>query len=616
MDSVARAAPPDVWTAFTQAGSVAAFCQAWASIQAETLGGARRGLVLLRGDDGSFAPAGFFPDAQTDLTDLAEPARRCLASRAALIDRLPAAPPPPGGVSGPGWLRIAYPVDLRGDLRGAVVYELSARDEAQVQAAVRALHWGIGWLDALLRGQEIERLGQFSQRARQVVDALLRVSEAADLDAAGHLAVDAVAERLGLARASLGLVEPKKSARIRLQAMSSTAWFDKRSELVRRIENAMEEAWDQQASVASPPVAGLPAALDVAHRDLAGRDSVISVLLHAQGQAIGVLCCERSGERGFDAEELAWVEAFARALGPVVALHRDAHRWFAGRLRHKLHKARLALVDPRRPAARVAIAAGVLAMLALIFADGEHRIGAPATLEGVVQRAVVSPFDSFVREAYHKAGQTVRAGEPLALLDDRDLKLEAERYRSERAQHERRYRDALARHERAEARIAAAQMAEAEAQQALVEERLARTRVEAPFDGIVVSGDLTQLLGSPVEKGKLLFEVAPLDAFRVLLRVDETDIRGVRVGQKGRLVLSGLTGDPLDFTVRNISVAAPEGGRNLFQVEATLVGAAPPRLRPGMEGVGKIDAGERGLLWIWTHRFTNWVRLKWWEWVP
>ena len=30
----------------------------------------------------------------------------------------------------------------------------------------------------------------------------------------------------------------------------------------------------------------------------------------------------------------------------------------------------------------------------------------------------------------------------------------------------------------------------------------------------------------------------------------------------------------------------------------------------------EIEAGERSLLWIWTHRFTDWLRLKSWEWLP
>ena len=40
------------------------------------------------------------------------------------------------------------------------------------------------------------------------------------------------------------------------------------------------------------------------------------------------------------------------------------------------------------------------------------------------------------------------------------------------------------------------------------------------------------------------------------------------------------------------------------------------RLRPGMEGVGKIDIDERKLVWIWTHSFTDWVRLWLWSWMP
>ncbi|MGR8919274.1 MAG: hypothetical protein ACU85V_06630, partial [Gammaproteobacteria bacterium] len=39
-------------------------------------------------------------------------------------------------------------------------------------------------------------------------------------------------------------------------------------------------------------------------------------------------------------------------------------------------------------------------------------------------------------------------------------------------------------------------------------------------------------------------------------------------------------------------------------------------LRPGMQGVGKVAVGERHLLWIWTHPFVDWLRLKLWSWLP
>ena len=69
--------------------------------------------------------------------------------------------------------------------------------------------------------------------------------------------------------------------------------------------------------------------------------------------------------------------------------------------------------------------------------------------------------------------------------------------------------------------VLAAQISQTEAQLALVEDRLARATLVAPFDGVVVSGDLSQRLGSPVQLGDALFEVAPLDAYRVVLQVDE-----------------------------------------------------------------------------------------------
>ncbi|OGB06140.1 MAG: hypothetical protein A3E25_16230 [Burkholderiales bacterium RIFCSPHIGHO2_12_FULL_69_20] len=610
------AASSDHWAAFAQATSVGEFCQAWAAIMAEQVGRTRRALVLLRDAEGAYTPAAYWPGRDTDLTDLAEPARRCLTARQALIEPLD---PPAGLVAAAPGLLLAYPLDVRGDLRGVVVLDVATRAEPQVQTALRALHWGMGWLDAMLRGDEASRQAQAAQRSRQVTDALLRVSEAATLREAGQLAVDLLAERLGLARAALGLVLPRHDDRIALQSLSATAWFDGRSAQVRRIENAMEEAWDQRATVVVPPRADRPAMIDVAHRDLlaAGGQphAVVSVVVTARGQALGVLLAERHLDRPLDADELAWIEAWALTLGPVLALHRDGERWLAGRLRRHLDAGWAALRDPRRPSWRMGAALVVLAIGALVFVDGDWRISAPAAIEGSVQRALVVPFEGFLQSAPVKAGQRVKAGEVLAALDDRDLLLERDRFGSERDRHERRYRDALSRHERAEARMAAAEMAEAQAQLSLVDERLSRARISAPFDGIVVSGDWSQQLGSPLEKGKLLFEVAPLDAFRVLLKVDESDIRGVQPGQRGQLVLAGLTGETLGFTVRNVSTAAPADGRNAFEVEAVL-DATSPRLRPGMEGVGKIDAGERRLLWIWTHRFTDWLRLTWWEWRP
>jgi hypothetical protein len=35
-----------------------------------------------------------------------------------------------------------------------------------------------------------------------------------------------------------------------------------------------------------------------------------------------------------------------------------------------------------------------------------------------------------------------------------------------------------------------------------------------------------------------------------------------------------------------------------------------------MQGVGKVEVGERRLIWIWTHRIVDWLRLWIWAWWP
>jgi multidrug efflux pump subunit AcrA (membrane-fusion protein) len=151
----------------------------------------------------------------------------------------------------------------------------------------------------------------------------------------------------------------------------------------------------------------------------------------------------------------------------------------------------------------------------------------------------------------------------------------------------------------------------------LLEEQLSRIAVTAPFDGVVVAGDLSQSLGAPVERGDILFEVAPLDSYRVILEVDERDIGPVSRDQTGTLALTGMPEDKLEIRVDKITpISTAEDGRNYFRVEASLVGETPAILRPGMEGVGKISVGQRKLIWIWTHKIVYWIRMFSWSWWP
>ena len=204
----------------------------------------------------------------------------------------------------------------------------------------------------------------------------------------------------------------------------------------------------------------------------------------------------------------------------------------------------------------------------------------------------------------------------MARLNDRDLNLERSKWASQLAQHQLENRKAMAEGDTAAASILQEQAHQAEAQLRLLDEQLSRTKITAPFSGLVVSGDLSQSLGTPLEKGQVLFEIAPLDSYRVVLQVDETEIGAVRSGQQGELILNAMPATPLTFTVKTVTpVTLAEEGRSFFRVEASL-DELSQRIRPGMDGYGKIYVDRRRLIWIWTHDLITWLRLKMWSWLP
>ena len=252
----------------------------------------------------------------------------------------------------------------------------------------------------------------------------------------------------------------------------------------------------------------------------------------------------------------------------------------------------------------------------LSIATGQYRVAATAVLEGTVERVAVAPEDGYVATAAVRPGDVVKQGQELATLDSKDLELELVQRTSQREQYAKEYREALAKFERAQVSILRARIEQADAQIALLNEQLARTQILAPFDGVIVSGDLTRTLGSPVERGQVLYKIAPLNDYRVVLEVDERDFSDVAVGQTGNLALAAAPNDRLEIVVNKITpVSTPQDGSNFFRVEASL--ADPPKfLRPGMQGVGKVDIGERRRIWIWTHRIVNWLRLSLWSWWP
>ena len=209
----------------------------------------------------------------------------------------------------------------------------------------------------------------------------------------------------------------------------------------------------------------------------------------------------------------------------------------------------------------------------------------------------------------------MQTGQLIARLDDRDLILERLKWATERQRKVLEFEKAMGERNRTEQKISATQIEQADAQIRLVDEQLSRARLTAPFNGLIIAGDLTQSIGGSLQRGQEMFQIAPLDSYRVVLEVDETQIADIAVAQKGQLVVSSLPGEAYDVAVSKITpVSKAHDGRNTFKVEAQLA-EAPAALRPGMRGVAKIDIDRRRMAWIAARSFLDWLQITAWRWI-
>jgi len=121
------------------------------------------------------------------------------------------------------------------------------------------------------------------------------------------------------------------------------------------------------------------------------------------------------------------------------------------------------------------------------------------------------------------------------------------------------------------------------------QDRLTKTRVYSPIDGVVTSLDIkvgeTAISSSTNIPGSNLMTIANPDSIHTEVNVDEADIANVAVGQKARVFAIAYPELPVEGIVDSIGVSAKvaqgQQGQS-FAVKIRLVDPEKITLRPGM----------------------------------
>lgn len=494
----------------------------------------------------------------------------------------------------------------RSSVIGSVSLMLTVRSEEQKKAVLQLLQWGCIWLESLLSNalEEVYQADAILSEAAGII--LLDDPEALT----ANKLCNAIQKRFHCQRVAFGRI---KGLQVRLTGLSEQLKFNKNSEVSRLIELAMEESAEQDSLTQYPPVSESSVVL-YHHKELvetAKGKNVVSIPLKSKQGVLGVLLLLR--ESSFNAHEIKTLEYLARLTSIGFLKSGSKDKYLPINTRDSKFNFLNSLIVSGYLKLKLMLLLLIISGVVLSFIETEQKVYAKSDVVGSVQYQIVAPQDGYIDSAEVRAGDNVEKDDVIFTLDSKDLLLEKQRLQSELSKVSRSYQQALAKRERAEVGIALAERSQVQAKLNLINEKLKRAQIRSPIDGLVVSGDLSQKLGAPIEKGQVVFELAPLSGYRVILKVDEHDFARVAIGQSGTLRLAGLPYDPFNVTLTRITAQseAEEGG-NYFRIEAD-VNATDIAIKPGMQGVTQIVVGKASILWVWAHSTLDRLRLWFWS---
>lgn len=501
----------------------------------------------------------------------------------------------------------ALPVYLETELLGVIALKIKHFPTAERTKFSRALKYSSQWLQLSHANSSPD-----DDFYKDIVEMLASCLEQETYQQAIIQLVTELTKKFDCERVAFGEF---KNHHCEIVALSNSADFNQRSNLMKKFADAMDEASEQDSNIIFP--APKSALIQLAHQRLAdgfNTASLCTIPLVDRQQLFGAITLMRNFDRPFNIETINMCQQILALITPFLVLKREEEKNIFSKVGSNLKKILIETFGLKYLKLKLAAMVSLLVLILSSIIETDYRVTSDAILEGKIQRVVAAPIDGYLVSSSVQAGDTVTKGDVMAALEDAELKLELSKLNGQRQQAQREYREALSSQDLVKVNVITAQINQITAERDLTIKQLDKVRLIAPFDGVVIEGDLNQMLGSPVERGDTLFKIAPLEGYRVILKVDERSISYVKQGQTGMLSLASMPNKKLPLTIKKITaVANTDEGSNIFRVEATLEDA-PKLLRPGMEGIGKISAGRAKLLWVWTHDMFDWLKLWFWSW--
>lgn len=416
--------------------------------------------------------------------------------------------------------------------------------------------------------------------------------------------------RYGLELTAIGFTQ---GDRVEVVAISGVEQIRASNPGITQLRDAMNECLDRREAIVHT-----------------GRDDADDCRLHAQwssaangrpvatfpllclGRVVAVVAMVEGAGTRLDQQQVQLIAEELSGYAALVPLSRAANRSL---LRHALDSARETIRSSFRRGRRRFVTMATLGAAALAwfcFGTMDYTFTAPCTVKASDRRTISCPRSGVLAELFVRPGERVRQGQILAAIDASEDILRRAELSAEIDSMTALIDLAVATRQSGQVRVHEARRRSLMAQLAIVDAAIAQAQIRAPQDGMILNGDLRDRLGSRLELGTPLFDLARHDRAVVEVRIPEKLVLTARDAVGAEFAPTsqpGRTHALVDLRIAPASTIADD--RNVFLGEAE-VAIDLALLPPGMEGTVRIDAGSRPVYWVLTHRMTDWLHLNFW----
>ncbi len=468
----------------------------------------------------------------------------------------------------------------------------------------------LSFLENAAQQQRLEESAGQTRMAAATLELVQRIQDAATIDQACLVTAAQLQQHLECDQVFVGLVGRRRSRDVagacQVRAASKLPTIDPYCETTLNMKAVLDEAVGRGTIGSWPPLPGIRTHQLLAHKQFAGRDSlVITVpLKDREGQIIGALAA--TGRR-----ELATVPEFTRFLSAIEQPVGEAFSVVARHQRSAAVRLLRGAVAKRHRLKQIVALVVMLTAGIVLACPWPYTIRCQSVTEPVERRFCVAPHDGLLETTLAEPGDVVRAGQCLANLDGSEILWELAGVTAEHSRAEAKRDAHQAHYETPQAVMADLQARALANKKELLRFRQSNLQVRSPIDGIILSGSLDRRENYPVTKGQVLYEVAPLERLRVEVAVPAEEITHVEVGDRVTLFLEGMGSKTAEGTIDKIRPRAEvRDQRNVFIAEVILENL-DRTLRPGMQGTAKVSTDSKRIAWILFHHAAEKARAAW-----